>query len=85
MIEPILNLKLKMFVIFFKTSTNVLYFLTTVIKTPTAPTLKEHSYALVAMDILEMELCAKVNRSLEGLVDGNYRVEIYIHLFDHLT
>ena len=45
----------------FKTSTNVLYFVTTVIKTQTAPTLMGLSCALVTMDILEMELCAKVN------------------------
>jgi hypothetical protein len=56
------------FVIFFKTSTNVLYFLTTVNKTQTAPTLMDLSCAFVTMDILEMELSVKVNRSLNSLI-----------------
>ena len=40
---------------------NALYFLTTVMKTHTARTLMARSCVLVAVDILEMELFAKVS------------------------
>jgi hypothetical protein len=39
---------------------NVLYLLITVIQTPPATTVMDLSFALVTMDILEMELFAKV-------------------------
>jgi transcription initiation factor IIE alpha subunit len=42
---------------------SVLYLLTTATKTQTAPILMDRSNALVTVDILEMELCAKVNKS----------------------
>ncbi len=41
---------------------NVLYLLTTVIKTQTAPTLMDPSCALVMADMGETEVFAKVNR-----------------------
>ncbi len=43
-------------------SMNVLYLLTTVIKTQTAPTLMDPSCALVMADMGETEVFAKVNR-----------------------
>ena len=41
---------------------NVLYLLTTVIKTQTAPTLMDPSCALVVAEMWETEVFAKVNR-----------------------
>ncbi len=49
-------------VLSFKTSMNVLYLLTTVTRTQPAPTLMDLSCVLVTVDILEMELFAKVNK-----------------------
>jgi hypothetical protein len=43
---------------------NVLNLLTIVIPTLIVPTLMDHSYALVIVDILEMELFVKVNDDL---------------------
>jgi hypothetical protein len=42
---------------------SVLYLLITATKTQTARILMDLSRALVKMDILEMELCAKVDKS----------------------
>jgi hypothetical protein len=52
-----------MFIVYFKILMSVLNLLITATKTHTAPILMDLSRALVKMDILEMELCAQVNRS----------------------
>ncbi len=49
------------FVLSFKTWMNVLYLLTIVTKTPPVLTMMDRFCVLVTVDILEMELFAKVN------------------------
>ena len=53
---------------------NVLYFLTTVIKTQTARTLMARSCALVTMDTLEMEPFVMVRKLLEVLSRRKSRI-----------
>ena len=54
---------------------NVLYLLTTVIRTQLAPTLLDLSCVLVTVDILEMELYAKVNKFCLRAVNNLHRYE----------